>query len=277
MTRGQSHLCDELNHTFVLLQTQKIIGSFFYFAACEIIMKKKNYIFIEFYCSWPGTRVCDSPGKMSSCHFNTVWSFTNAAAFNNNLLLKLRSIFYLQSTVLTSENKILVVKNNQNFKDYFTFYHRPGFLQVTQYQSCHVFNMYSSTWLCCCCVFKFWYLTLADCHGSFINNEEKCRRESVCFLQTPLIFGRRTHWDASGPLTAPGSDQSILSLWHWSRREWQHGCCPGTSHRSDWFRRSQGSSRNWCRNAVFPQQHVGFFCFCSFSQILIQEHKYSKV
>lgn len=272
MTRGQSHLCDELNHTFVLLQTQKIIGSFFYFAACEIIMKKKiTFLLSSIAVDQKPESV--TPGKMSSCHFNTVWSFTNDAAFNNNLLLKLRSIFYLQSTVLTSENKILVVKNNQNFKDYFTFYHRSGFCR---WLSPAVY-LTSTLQLGCvgCCVFKFWYLTLADCHWSFINNEEKCRRESVCFLQTPLIFSRRTHWDASGPLTAPGSDQSILSLWHWSRREWQHGCCPGTSHRSDWFRRSQGSSRNWCRNAVFSQQHVGFFFF--FSQILIQEHKYSKV
>lgn len=127
MTRGQSHLCDELNHTFVLLQTQKNHWLVFLFCRVWNYNEKKNYIFIEFYCSWPETRVCDSPGKMSSCHFNTVWSFTNAAAFNNNLLLKLRSIFYLQSTVLTSENKILVVKNNQNFKDYLTFYHRSGF------------------------------------------------------------------------------------------------------------------------------------------------------
>lgn len=264
MTRGQSHLCDELNHTFVLLQTQKNHWLVFLFCRVWNYNEKKNYIFIEFYCSWPGTRVCDSPGKMSSCHFNTVWSFTNDAAFNNNLLLKLRSIFYLQSTVLTSENKILVVKNNQNFKDYFTFYHRSGFCRWLS--TSPAVYLTSTLQLGCvgCCVFKFWYLTLADCHGSFINNEEKCRRESVCFLQTPLIFGRRTHWDAGGPLTAPGSDQSILSLWHWSRREWQHGCCPGTSHRSDWFRQSQGSSRNWCRNAVFSQQHVGFFSFLKF-------------
>lgn len=51
------------------------------------------------------------------------------------------------------------------------------------------------------------YFGWANCHLSFINNEEKCRGDRVCvFLEATLIFYWRTHWDASSPLTAPGSN-----------------------------------------------------------------------
>lgn len=49
------------------------------------------------------------------------------------------------------------------------------------------------------------HFDLENCHWSFINIKVHAS-DWVCFSKTTLIFYWRTHWDASRPLTAPGSN-----------------------------------------------------------------------